>query len=227
MTLPADSLLRLMDSVRSAIPLLGAPRHFVDGPVLEGLEARALDRVRQHHAKDPLAKGLSKEELRRRVFGKAAPEAFQTVLARLVAEGKVTETQDLLALKAHRVQLSGPEDAARAAIEKALDAAGLEGVSLLNLHSQLRQDQRTCENAVRVLVQEKQAERIGTGLLMSRGVLDRFRADARARFKSGATLDVSEVKELTGLSRKYVIPLLEWLDRERVTRRVGASRIVL
>jgi len=38
---------------------------------------------------------------------------------------------------------------------------------------------------------------------------------------------VAEIKDLTGLSRKYVIPLLEWLDRERVTRRVGAERIVL
>jgi len=132
-----------------------------------------------------------------------------------------------VALKAHRVQLTAPEDAARSAIEAALAAAGLEGVSLPNLHVQVRQDRKVCENAVRVLVQEKQAERIGEGLLMARAALEKFRADARARFKSGAKLDVAEVKDLTGLSRKYVIPLLEWLDRERVTRRVGAERIVL
>jgi len=227
MTLPAESVLRLVAEVESAVPLLGAPRHFADAAILERLEQAAVDRVKQHHEKDPLAKGLSKEELRRRVFGKAAPEMFDTVLARLVSSGKVTETQDLVALKAHRVQLSGPEDVARAAIEAALSAAGLEGVSLPNLHAQLRQDQKICENAVRVLVQEKRAERIGAGLLMSRGALDKFRADARARFQSGSKLDVAEVKELTGLSRKYVIPLLEWLDRERVTRRVGAERIVL
>jgi len=227
MTLPAEATKGLMAEVRSAIPLRGAPDHFVDAAVLEGLEQLALDRVTQHHVKDPLAKGLSKEELRRRVFSKAHPEVFETALARLVSAGKVTETADLVALKAHRVQLSGPEDAARAAIEGALLAAGLEGVSLPNLHVQLRQDQKACENAVRVLVQEKAAERIGPGLLMARGALEKFRADARERFKSGAKLDVAEVKELTGLSRKYVIPLLEWLDRERVTRRVGAERIVL
>ncbi len=227
MTLPAETTARLMAEVRSAVPLLGAPDHFVDAAVLAGLEQAAVDRVKQHHEKDPLAKGLSKEELRRRVFGKAYPEVFDTALARLVSGGKVTEAADLVALKAHRVQLSGPEGAARAAIEEALAKAGLEGVSLPNLHVQLRQDQKVCENAVRVLVQEKAAERIGQGLLMARGALEKFRADARDRFKSGARLDVAEVKELTGLSRKYVIPLLEWLDRERVTRRVGAERIVL
>ena len=100
-------------------------------------------------------------------------------------------------------------------------------MSLQNLHLQLRQDQRACENAVRVLVQEKAAERLGEGLLVARPALETFRTEARARFKSGAKLDVAEVKELTGLSRKYVIPLLEWLDRERVTRRMGAERIVL
>lgn len=227
LTLPAASTRGLMAEVRSAIPLGGAPDHFVDAAALAGLEQAALDRVKRHHEKDPLAKGLSKEELRRRVFGKAHPAVFDTALDRLVSAGKVTETADLVALKAHRVQLSAPEDAARAAIEGALLAAGLEGVSLPNLHVQLRQDQKACENAVRVLVQEKAAERIGPGLLMARGALEKFRADARDRFKSGAKLDVAEVKELTGLSRKYVIPLLEWLDRERVTRRVGAERIVL
>jgi len=227
MTLPAEAAGQLVAGVRSAVPLLGAPDHFVDAAVLDGLERLALERVRQHHEKDPLAKGLSREELRRRVFAKAAPEAFETVIARLVKAGSVSETADLVALKTHRVQLSGPEGAARAAIEAAMKAAGLEGVSLQNLHVQLKQDQRACENAVRILVQEKAAERLGSGLLMSREVLDAFRAQARARFKSGAKLDVAEVKELTGLSRKYVIPLLEWLDRERVTRRVGAERIVL
>ena len=227
MTLPADTTGRLLAEVRTAVPLLGAPDHFVDAAVLDGLERLALERVRQHHEKDPLAKGVSKEELRRRVFAKAPPEAFETVLARLVQAAKVSETADLVALKTHRVQLSGPEGQARAAIEAAMKAAGLEGVSLPNLHVQLKQDQRACENAVRILVQEKAAERLGAGLLMSREALDAFRAQARARFKSGAKLDVAEVKELTGLSRKYVIPLLEWLDRERVTRRVGAERIVL
>ena len=111
--------------------------------------------------------------------------------------------------------------------EEAMASAGLLGLPLPNLHVKLGQDQKACENAVRILVQEKAAERLGPGLLIARSVLEKFRADARARFKSGAKLDVAEVKELTGLSRKYVIPLLEWLDRERVTRRVGAERIVL
>ena len=227
LALPITAARTVIAEVPSALPLLGAPDRFVDMGILAALEQAALDRLKQLHDKDPLAKGISREELRRRVFGKAHAGVFETALARLTSLGKITESADLVALKAHRVQLSGPEGAARAAIEGALAAAGLEGVSLQNLHAQLGQDQKACENAVRVLVQEKGAERLSQGLLVARPALDRFKAEARERFTSGAKLDVAEVKDLTGLSRKYVIPLLEWLDRERVTRRIGAERIVL
>lgn len=224
---PLNEVKDVLAAVQTAVELTGVTGSFVDVAVLKDLEQKALDQVRIQHQKDPLAKGISREELRRRVFGRAHAGVFETAVARLVAAGRITATTDLIALAAHQVRLSGPEGAARAAIEAALAAAGLEGLPLQNLHVQLRQDQKACENAVRILVQEKAAERVGAGLLMSRANLDRFRAEARARFASGSRLDVAEVKELTGLSRKYVIPLLEWLDRERVTRRLGAERIVL
>jgi selenocysteine-specific elongation factor len=217
----------LLAALPSASSVSGSSDRFVDVSVLAGLETAALVCLKDLHQKDPLAKGASKEELRTRVFSRTHPGVFATVLGRLAAAGTITESSDVVALREHRVQLSGPAGAARAAIEGAIAAAGLEGVSLPNLHTQLRQEQKACESAVRVLVQEKQAERLGASLLVARAALEKFRAEARTRFTSGARLDVAEVKELTGLSRKYVIPLLEWLDRERVTRRVGASRIVL
>jgi selenocysteine-specific elongation factor len=227
MAVPDAAVRALAAAVPSAVRLETASDRFVDAAVLDGLAQGALNRIRASHEKDPLAKGLSKEELRRRGFAKTHEAVFATVIARLVKEGGIAETADLVAMKAHRVRLSGPEDAARAAIEAGLAAAGLVGLSLQNLHTQIRQDQRACENAVRILVQEGAAERLGGGLLVSRAALEAFRAEARARFKSGAKLDVAEVKEFTGLSRKYVIPLLEWLDLKRVTRRLGAERIVL
>ena len=59
------------------------------------------------------------------------------------------------------------------------------------------------------------------------GLNERRMAEVRQRWVSGARLDVGEFKDLTRLSRKYVIPLLEYLDREKITRRSGADRVVL
>ena len=62
---------------------------------------------------------------------------------------------------------------------------------------------------------------------MDREPLDALKAEVRRRWPPGSRLDVAAFKELTGLSRKFVIPLLEYLDREQVTRRSGADRVVL
>ena len=68
---------------------------------------------------------------------------------------------------------------------------------------------------------------MGDGLLVERDHLEALKQEVRERFPPGSKLEVSAFKDLTGLSRKYVIPLLEYLDRERVTRRAGNDRMVL
>jgi selenocysteine-specific elongation factor len=78
-----------------------------------------------------------------------------------------------------------------------------------------------------VLLSEGELSRVGEALLVHRRALETLKADVRKRWAAGKKLDVGELKELTGLSRKFVIPLLEYLDRERVTRRSGQDRFVL
>jgi selenocysteine-specific elongation factor len=78
-----------------------------------------------------------------------------------------------------------------------------------------------------VLVAEKVLARVGERGLVTRASLDALVLALRERFARGARLEVGALKELTGLTRKHAIPLLEYLDRERVTRRAGADRILL
>jgi selenocysteine-specific elongation factor len=76
-------------------------------------------------------------------------------------------------------------------------------------------------------VNEKVLARVGERGLVDREALEQLKRRLRERFAPGAKLEVGVVKELTGLTRKHVIPLLEYLDRERVTRRAGADRVLL
>jgi selenocysteine-specific elongation factor len=78
-----------------------------------------------------------------------------------------------------------------------------------------------------VLVGEGVLGRVGDGLLVHRDHLEALKRRVRERFPAGAKVEVGAFKEMTGLSRKYVIPLLEYLDREKVTRRAGNDRVVL
>ena len=88
-------------------------------------------------------------------------------------------------------------------------------------------DEALLERVARVLAGEKLLARVGDGLLVERSELDSLKQRVRERWPSGTRIEVGEFKELVGLSRKHAIPLLEYLDRERVTRRVGAFRVVI
>jgi selenocysteine-specific elongation factor len=83
------------------------------------------------------------------------------------------------------------------------------------------------ERVARVLAREGVLGRVGTSLLVYGEHLESLKGQVKGRWPPGSRLDVAAFKEMTGLSRKYVIPLLEYLDRERVTRRSGNDRVVL
>ena len=88
-------------------------------------------------------------------------------------------------------------------------------------------DAQLLERVARVLVREGALGRVGTGLLVDHEQLESLKDQVRERWPPGSRLDVAAFKQMTGLSRKYVIPLLEYLDRERITRRSGNDRVVL
>ena len=80
----------------------------------------------------------------------------------------------------------------------------------------------------KLLIRQKTLVKIET-LLFHAAALDRLKEEVKALKGQGgpAKVDVAGFKERYGISRKYAIPLLEWLDRERVTRRVGDARVIL
>jgi len=85
---------------------------------------------------------------------------------------------------------------------------------------------RLRERVARLLVTEGALRRVGDALVLGEA-LDGLKAEVRKRWPSGSRLDVGAFKDLTRLSRKYVIPLLEYLDREKITRRSGPDRVVM
>jgi len=88
-------------------------------------------------------------------------------------------------------------------------------------------DRVRAQKIVTLLLREKILVKLGDDLVFHANALHDLRALIAAQKKLAPRMDVARFKQLTGVSRKYAIPLLEYLDRERVTRRVGDERIVL
>jgi selenocysteine-specific elongation factor len=76
-------------------------------------------------------------------------------------------------------------------------------------------------------MRDKVLIKVSDDLVFHQGALNELRKKLAAQKASSPKIDVGRFKELTGISRKYAIPLLEYLDRERVTKRVGDERVIL
>jgi selenocysteine-specific elongation factor len=187
----------------------------------------ALACVERHHDEKPLEPGIPREELRSRVFGGIPPAVYERVLVDLSSAGRVRLASDLVARAGHRVQLSAGEEEARQVLVEAAKAAGLAGIELRGVAEESGTEAGLLERVARVLTRDGALGRLGGGLLVHGDHLAALKDQVRQRWPPGSRLDVPDFKDMTGLSRKYVIPLLEYLDRERVTRRSGNDRVTL
>jgi selenocysteine-specific elongation factor len=213
---------------RAALAVLGQdPAVVVSRDALAGLGDAAVASIEAFHRSQPLKPGMPREELRTREFGHAPAAVFERVLADLAAAGRVRLLPDAVAGSRHEVRLNAGEAEAREMLVDAARAAGVAGVEVLALAQRSGKDPKVLERVARVLVAERVLDRVGTALLVHREHLETIKSRVRERWRGGEKIEVGAFKEMTGLSRKYVIPLLEYLDRERVTRRAGNDRIVL
>jgi selenocysteine-specific elongation factor len=194
---------------------------------LSELEAAVRARLEAFHGANPLKSAMPREELRRRVFARAPAGAFERALEDLAASGMLHLTPDGAALVHHSVRLTAVEDRTRTALLESAAAAGWQGLDRTRVLELAGGDARLADRVARLLQDEGAVARVGEDLLIHRAGLSGLKDEVRRRWAPGSQLDVAAFKELTGLSRKYVIPLLEYLDSERVTRRSGGTRVVI
>ena len=199
----------------------------VPSSVLSGLAARLLKELEDFHRAQPLAAGVPREELRERLFSRADAAVFERVLTDLQAR-RLISGRERLALTSHRVALSDDESRAHQAIEDAYRRAGLRPPDLAAVTASANVSAAVAERMIALLIRQKVLVKLDT-LYFHANALDRLKQDVVALKTRGkeAKVDVGAFKETYGVSRKYAIPLLEYLDRERITRRVGESRVVL
>ena len=123
--------------------------------------------------------------------------------------------------------MKGEEARSREVIEQAFASAGLKVPALKDVLAGLKIDQTRAQKIVTLLLREKVLIKISDDLVFHQASLSELRRKLAAEKSRSPKLDVGRFKDLTGVSRKYAIPLLEYLDRERVTRRVGDARLIL
>ncbi|HWZ34041.1 MAG TPA: selenocysteine-specific translation elongation factor [Bryobacteraceae bacterium] len=194
----------------------------ISADALEKLVAKFRAILKEFHRKNPLQPGAAKEELRSRELSGAPPFLFDAILARakdIVSEG------DVVRLTSHRVALKQDEEVAVAKIEALFRDGGLAVPSTSEVLAKSGIEPARARSLLQILLKNRKLIRVGDELIYHGSAIDALRKTLADR--KGARFSVPEFKDWTGVSRKYAIPLLEFLDRERLTRRDGDVRIVL
>ena len=195
---------------------------------MAGLRNRLRETIERFHKTNPLLPGISKEELRGQAAASVRPELFQAALNDLVAGKQVTVSGDIVQRAGREIAQLPEEARAKEQIEKEFERAGLTVPHLTEVLAKLPVETKRAQKLLQILLREKVLVKVSDDLVFHRRAIEQLR-ELLSHYKRerGERLPIPIFKELTGITRKYAIPLLEFLDRERVTRRVGDERVIL
>jgi len=205
--------------------LLRCGEFFLSPSAFAEASAMMVNSVRNFHDLNPLVTGMSKEELRDRLH--LPSDVFSAVLKSTIAEEKLEVTGELVHLVGRGVVMKDEEAESKKVIEQAFVAAGLKVPSLREVLASLKVDKLRAQKIVTLLLRDKVLVKISDDLVFHQNSLADLRQRITALKSETPKIDVARFKDMTGVSRKYAIPLLEYLDREHVTRRLGDERVIL
>ena len=197
------------------------------------ITSRWLERVRQDilsiarhfHDANPLLPGINKQELHAKK--REHDDLFYGVVTQLLREKKLEADGELLRLPGRGVVLRDEEAESKSQIEQAFAKAGLQVPALKEVLASLPVDKVRAQKIVTLLLRDRVLVKLSDDLVFHRDALEALRQRIVAQKAKTPKLNVGNFKDLFGVTRKYAIPLLEYLDRERVTRRVGDERVIL
>lgn len=192
-------------------------------------EQKAYGELEQWQAAHPLQPGITLEAWHGILAKKltVSPDVLRDISERLKTQGKIEAVEQYWRLAGQGVRLNPQEAAAREKIEAAFRQAGWRAPAAADVLAQSGVDAGRAGQILQLLLREQILVSISGELILHREALAQLR-QLLAEYKLRADrITIAEFKLLTGVSRKYAIPLLEYLDRMRVTRRAGDARVIL
>ena len=199
-------------------------RVYVSGDLVRDLVADLEEYVRRYHRNNPLQAGISRGRVASE-WGRDLPQKLlHFILERCQKLGVLVSEQEVLRLPEHQVTLGQDQSRLKESILQHYEEGGITPPNLGEVLQALDIDAKQATPILQLLSDEGKLIKIKDGMYYSATALERIRRLVLDYFSGNEQLGPKEFKELTGLSRKYSIPLLEYLDKAKITIRVGDVR---
>lgn len=219
-------IIKSLCSQKQAVVLDVDEARFVSFPLYQELQKRVLLEMRAYHDKYPLKEGILKEELRNTMGPFVNTRLFNMGVRDLERNGEIVIERENLRISGHTVDLKGDLDDLRSKIGNIYIEAGLTPPSIKEVMEKFPDLKKQTESVLTVMLKEGTLLKINEELYFHREVLLRLRENYKNLLLRDGKATPASFKELTGLSRKFIIPLMEYFDITKLTIRAGDHRIL-
>ena len=219
-----DGLVNQMLSKQELVRFDKEGGRLIAASVQAELMRKAVELVSQFHQQQPLKPGMSREELKQRLGNNFEAKLFTHLLSKLTAGNELVAEKDLLRLPQHKVRLAEDDAKLRGRIEKAYKDGGLAPPNLKDVIA--GEDPKQAKQILGVLVNEGVLTRIKEDIYYHTPALQEIQRRLEEYLGANERMGAPQFKQLVGLSRKYIIPLLEYFDTKGITMRLGDERVL-
>jgi selenocysteine-specific elongation factor len=222
----AEAALSALLASGEVLQMTREPRMFLAKGAFETLKKGLVDELAAFLDANPLKEGMGKEELKTRLPKRSDPRFFTPLLSALERDGAAVPDRDIVKLggKVARKGVSGENLSGKMALF--LQEGGIEPPTVREIMERFRCDEKSVRDNLALLVRSGEVARISADLFYSAAALNGLREKLSAHLAEKGEITPPEYRELTGLSRKFLIPLLEYFDSEKLTIRVGDKRVL-
>lgn len=222
-----QKLLEKPVSSRQAVVVDSDLRLLVAGEVFQEICDGIIQKLEEYHQENPLKLGISKEALRNKVHGRLKAKLFQYCLNYLTKKQNVVLEEGVVRMAGHKVLLQADEQDLREELERFLDASGLHAPTLKEIYAHFPDAApEKVQEVLDLLLKNGTVSKVGGDLYFYSTHLQALKEKLSAFLQREGEIDAPGFKELTGLTRKFSIPLLEYFDRIKLTLRVGDKRVL-
>lgn len=219
-----DAALQPLLSDKSISMIDKVARVYIHREVLEILEKRGMDHLDRYHQANPLKGGMPKEELKSKVPPVVSDKLFHLMLGELARKDAVVAEGDQVRRKDHTVTLGGDQADVRKKILDAYQNGGFTPPYFKEVAASLAMPPAKAKDVLSLLVNEKQLVKVKEELYFSTAAMKEIEKKLVDFLKQNGEISMPQFKEITGTSRKYSVPLMEYFDASQLTLRIGDVR---
>lgn len=219
-----DTVLQHLLSTKTITQTDKDNRIFLHQTTFDKLIQNCGDYLSNYHSDNPLKAGMSKEELKSKFPQLSDPKVFNLILNQMIKSGQITQEENTVRLSDHRVSLGADQADIRQKMLDIYQKGGLQPPYFREVPGMLGADPNHTKEVLMLLVEEGHIVKTKDDLYFHVTAITELKSRLVDFLKANGEITTPRFKEMTGASRKYVIPLIEYFDACKVTLRVGDSR---